>query len=106
MRVLTALALTQGVVMLINTPPLKKVRQAVGNWVTPYPSVQTQKDIEETIATSMDLSDMILTDQIKRVENKIDALSTRIDSLLSRISKMNQEANNEESTTNSSEVMG
>lgn len=85
MKVLGAIAIAQGVLMLANTQPIRKVRQIAGNWITPYPTLQTQKDMEETVNKSLDVNDMIINERLAQMDNNIKSLRAALDEIALRL---------------------
>jgi ribosomal protein S17E len=86
MRIFTALAITQGAIVLANTAPFKKLRNVLGNWITPYPNLQTQQDMEKIINNSIDISDLMVSEKIMKIEQRIDHLE---DNMTRSLDEMN-----------------
>jgi hypothetical protein len=83
--ILTAVALSQLAINLLNVRPIKKVRHVVGDFITPYPDVTAMKKESEIINKSLDLNDMLISTKISKLENKINKLAVSIDELQLRV---------------------
>ena len=83
--ILTAVALSQLAINLFNVKPMRKVRHAVGDFITPYPDLTRVQEESEIINKSLDLNDMLISKRISDLENTIDKLSVSIDEMQLRV---------------------
>ena len=71
MRFLSAMALSQVLIMGANVKAVKNIRHVIGNWITPYPDFNHEREFVKELDGALDRSDFLTNQRIRDVEAQL-----------------------------------